>query len=323
MARGIVAGQEQPDRVTDLPSRRQTPQVSVLTPSYNYGRFIADSLRSVRQQPGLVTEHIVQDGDSTDETVKVLSEFGDEVKWWSQPDQGQSNALNKALVNARSEWISWLNADEFYFPFGLRLLRDVAIREGADVVYGDTVYVDGDGRFLRLVPYHFFSAFLLRSYGPYVNSCSTLFRREALGLSPWDEDLEVAMDWDLYMRLLANGARFVYVPFPVGVFREHGEEITARPMSEFSAEFRELAARHRVWSVKGRRRLARWPHDIAKLVSGSYPRQLRARRFYGHDLRWFQSPEAAKTCMSMLQVCYPRTVNESLQLSFNAFSNTI
>src|SRR4249919_3843647 len=108
--------------------------VSVLTPSYGYGRFIADSIESVIRQDGMRIEHIVQDGGSEDETLNVLRSYGDHVTWTSEPDKGQSDALNKALAMATGRWVAWLNADEYYLPGGLASLIQEGERSGTDVV---------------------------------------------------------------------------------------------------------------------------------------------------------------------------------------------
>ena len=100
--------------------RERVTDVSVLTPSYGYGRFIADGIESVIRQRGVHPQHIVQDAGSDDETLDVLRSFGDRVEWASEHDQGQSDGLNKALSKATGEWVAWLNADEYYLPDGLR-----------------------------------------------------------------------------------------------------------------------------------------------------------------------------------------------------------
>ena len=92
--------------------------------------------------------------------------------WRSEPDEGQSDALNRALARARGRWIAWLNADEFYLPDGLAALGREGDRTGADVVYGDTLFVDGDGRLTRLLPQHRFIAVVLRSYGLFISTVS-------------------------------------------------------------------------------------------------------------------------------------------------------
>jgi len=128
--------------------------VSVLTPSFGYGDFIADSIRSVIGQDGLDVEHIVQDGASADETVPVLRSFEGRVEWVSEPDLGQSDALNRALARAGGRWVAWLNADEFYLPGGLNRLISEGERSGADVVYG--VQSQRKGRLLERVSGHLF-----------------------------------------------------------------------------------------------------------------------------------------------------------------------
>jgi hypothetical protein len=136
------------------PPRIGESMLSVLTPSFQYGRFLGDALASVLEQNGLEVEDIVQDGGSTDGTVELLRAAPPGVRWVSEPDGGQSDALNRAFARARGEWVAWLNADEFYLPGGLARLLDAAKETGADVVYGDCVFVDEQGRVLRLVPQH-------------------------------------------------------------------------------------------------------------------------------------------------------------------------
>jgi glycosyltransferase involved in cell wall biosynthesis len=110
------------------------PDVSVLTPSYGYGRFIGDALESVKRQDGVSVEHIVQDAGSEDETIDILRGYGERLRWRSEPDRGQSDALNKALQLARGRWVAWLNADEFYFPGALQALVAIGDKTKADVV---------------------------------------------------------------------------------------------------------------------------------------------------------------------------------------------
>lgn len=292
------------------PTPERSPDVSVLTPSLNYGRFLRDALSSVRLQAGLLTEHVVQDGSSSDDSVRVLREFGGSVCWRSDADEGQSDALNRAFARSRGRWIAWLNADEFYLPQGLTRLLEAAETARADLVYGDVVFVDVDGACIRLVPQHPFHPTLLRWYGNFIASCGVLIRREILNGTPWDTSLRIAMDWDLYLRLARLGARFVYLPFPVAAFRLHEDQVIAQPPERFADEFTRLSRRHGVRSREARM-LGRGIHDACKLVTGAYPRQLRARGFRGADLRWFDHGDGRSNCSALVQACYPEQPRRS------------
>ncbi len=241
--------------------------VSVLTPSYGYGRFIGDNILSVQRQEGVSIQHIVQDAGSSDQTLDVLRQFGDAVDWVSEPDEGQSDALNRALSRAKGRWIAWLNADEFYLPSALRTLVQAGNDKGADVVYADNVFVDTSGRMLRLLPQHRFSRAVLRLYGCFIASSSVLIRRAALGEDPWDRTLTMMMDWEVYLRLVSKGAKFVDIAYPAGAFRRHEERVTARPQSDFAEEYARVFARYGI-SVSSRR-WGRWLHGGYKLMSGS------------------------------------------------------
>ena len=284
------------------------PDVSVLTPSYGYGRYIADCVDSVLGQQGPSVEHVVQDGGSTDDTVEVLQRYGDKVSWVSESDEGQSHALNRALARASGRWVAWLNADEFYLPGALRTLVTEAERRGVDVVYGDAAFVDAEGRLRRLAPQHRFSARVLAEYGCYISSCAVLIRREALEGVRFDVDAHRRMDWDLYMGLAERGARFRHVDFPVAAFREHDERVTASGWEEWVDEDARLSHRYGMAPDAQERwrqsRVGRWMHPALKVVEGAYWRQARARALTGEDLRWFRGREQAVACEALAQRSY-------------------
>jgi hypothetical protein len=126
--------------------------------------------------------------------------------------------LNKALAKATGRWVAWLNADEYYLPGGLANLLHEAERSGADVIYGDAIDVDHEGKMLRLRAQHPFSPLILRWYGTFP-SVSFIVRREVLEHHPWDPGLRVVMDWDLFLGLLDKGAAFRLAI--LGAYRRH------------------------------------------------------------------------------------------------------
>jgi len=294
------------------PLETETLDLTVVTPSYGYAHYLRDAIESVAEQEGITVEHIIQDGASTDGTVELLEELDDLVDWVSEPDQGQSDALNRGIARARGRWIAWLNADEFYLPGGLATLVREGDRSGADVVYGDTLFSDGDGRLTRLLPEHRFSPFVLKSYGCFISTVSCIARTAALGAEPIDATMRRMMDWDLYLRLLSEQATFRHVRTPVGVFRAHDTRVTATEKRGFFQRLnrgdgfgREYDMVRERYGAMRMRRAGHLAHGALKVADGAYARQARARKLHGADLRWWTSPEARAEWGRVRAACYP------------------
>src|SRR6056297_2453461 len=115
------------------------PLVSILTPSYNQGKYIEENIKSVRNQTTCSFEHIVVDANSSDSTVDILKNYEDQynLKWISEEDRGQSHALNKALDIASGDWVGWQNADDYYVENAFGYLANTIREQNPDVVYGD------------------------------------------------------------------------------------------------------------------------------------------------------------------------------------------
>ena len=263
-----------------------SPTFSIITPSYNYEQFIDDALVSVARQRRVLAEHIVVDGASTDSTVGTLRE-ADGIIWRSEPDDGQSDALNKAFALASGEIVGWLNADEYYLDDALYEVQRTFDTTGADVVYGDSIHVDGEGRLLRLAAQHRFDAEVLRHYGCYIPTCAFFVRRSALEDWSWDVQCRYIMDWDLYLWLHQNDAQFAYLPKPLGAFRVHSERVTAEPLPRDAPERIRVMRRYGISQAGTRRRAARFRRIALKVRSNSYLRQLKSRRHAGLPTRWW------------------------------------
>ena len=293
------------------PLETEKLDLTVVTPSYGYAHYLRDAIVSVAEQQGITAEHVIQDGASTDGTVELLQELDDLVDWVSEPDQGQSDALNRGIARARGRWIAWLNADEFYLPGGLAALVREGDRSGADVVYGDTLFSDGDGRMTRLVPQHGFSSFVLKSYGCFISTVSCIVRADAIGPDPIDVSMRRMMDWDLYLRLLSQGGSFAYVPVPVGVFRAHDTRVTATESrgflqrlnreDGFGREYEMMRDRYGAFRV---RRVGHVLHGVRKLASGAYTRQARSRGLAGNSLRWWAGEDQRREWETLRERCW-------------------
>jgi glycosyltransferase involved in cell wall biosynthesis len=197
--------------------------ISVVVPSYNSATFLREALESaLSQEPGPL-EVIVQDGGSTDDTAEVIAAVGDpRITFISEPDAGQSDALNKGIARAHGDWIGWLNADDLYLP-GLF----AAASDDADLVYGAFDYIDASGEVLRHVtpPWDLTRNRLLAD-GCFFFSGAALFRRSLFErFGDIDTSYRYAMDYELYLRF-AEDVRAKYVPKTLGAFRVHGESLT-------------------------------------------------------------------------------------------------
>ena len=195
---------------------------SVITPSYNQGRFIRDCLESVKTQEGVEWEHLVVDAGSADETLAVLKEYP-HLKWTSEPDQGMSDAINKGFLRATGDWLMWLNTDDYLLPGALAKVAACAARApDADVIYGECLFVDTNKRLQRRKRDHRFDFGVLLFYGCYISSTATFFNRRVITAGHLlDTHYRVCMDFDYFMRLALRGYRFQYLPEALAGFRWH------------------------------------------------------------------------------------------------------
>jgi glycosyltransferase involved in cell wall biosynthesis len=199
------------------------PLVSVLTPSFNQGVYISDTLRSVSAQTYRNVEHIVMDGGSTDDTVALLEAAGPRVVWASEPDRGQTHALNKAFERSRGEIIGWLNSDDAYYD--TRAIEDVveffARHPEVDVVYGHAARVTAEGLVVRIlyVPRFNYRRLL---WDCYLYQPAVFVRRRAFGSGFVNEGFQFAMDWELWLRL-AQTRRFARIDRVLAIDRTHAE----------------------------------------------------------------------------------------------------
>src|SRR4030042_1306962 len=115
----------------------EDPLVPIVPPSLNKGRFIEETILSIKNQTYPRIEHIVIDGGSTDETLDILKKYSNSLIWISEPDKGQSDAINKGWRMAKGDILGWLNADDTYMPWAVETaVRFFAENPDVGMVYG-------------------------------------------------------------------------------------------------------------------------------------------------------------------------------------------
>jgi glycosyltransferase involved in cell wall biosynthesis len=198
------------------------PLVSILTPSLDQGAWLADNLRSVACQTYPNIEHVVMDGGSADGSLAILENADSPVVWRSEPDEGQSDAVNKAFAASHGEIVGWINSDDAYFD--CRVVSDVVAffdrHPEVDVVYGHCAQVDDTGEIIWMIWVPRFMPRALHVTN-FIGQPVAFMRRHVLTEPMLDPSFHFAMDYDLWLRLDAQGARFARIDRIVAVDRYH------------------------------------------------------------------------------------------------------
>src|SRR6201996_1418400 len=194
-------------------------KISIITPSFNQGRFIEDAIRSVLAQNYPDIEHIVVDNCSTDGTLDVLRKYP-HIKWVSEPDRGQSHALNKGFRMATGDVLAWLNCDDFYlrgaFHAAARALDDPDI----DGVYSDLQFCDTNWNITKYYKSHRPDKFL-SLFHAFISSECFFFKRKVMEGTYICEDLHYCMDQEFIANLLFHNYRLRYLKTCFATFRWH------------------------------------------------------------------------------------------------------
>lgn len=224
------------------------PKISIVTPSYNQGKYLERTLLSVLDQGYPNLEYLVIDGGSTDESVAIIKRYANRLSFWvSEPDRGQSHAINKGFQRCTGQILTWLNSDDYLMPGALQAVAE-AYRADPDVgawVGGclritegqhDDWVVPGDVLDLKTLgeawsenffgqPSCFFGASVWESCGPL------------------DEDLHYSMDLDLWLKMLAN-YRFSHIPQVISCAPRHPQAKTIADRPESMAQSWMVRTRH-------------------------------------------------------------------------------
>lgn len=205
------------------------PLVSIITPSYNQGKFIRETIESVLSQDYDNIEYIVVDGLSTDNSLDIIKEYEGRLTFISEKDHGQSDAINKGFRMAHGEIVAWLNSDDVYEPHCIsRAVEEFEKNEKLGLLYGDGYIIDADSNKLKVFEYtQEFDYWKLVNFWDYIMQPATFFKREVLQQVGYlDENLHYCMDWDLWIKLAAV-SEVKYIPELLACSREYGDTKTS------------------------------------------------------------------------------------------------
>ena len=187
-------------------------KVSVITPSFNQGKYIERTIESVLNQRISELEYIVMDGGSTDQTVDILKKYDSVLEWRSEKDNGQTDAVNKGLRLAKGDIIGWLNSDDIYYPNAIRAVLDVFEKNpDINVVYGNAYHIREDDSIIEEYYTEEYSYERLKEVC-YICQPAVFFRKCLVDKYGYlDETLQYCMDYDYWLRL-GKSERFYHLP---------------------------------------------------------------------------------------------------------------
>ncbi|OGI49402.1 MAG: hypothetical protein A3B81_03935 [Candidatus Muproteobacteria bacterium RIFCSPHIGHO2_02_FULL_65_16] len=253
------------------------PKISVVTPSYNQGRFIEATLLSVLNQNYPNLEYIVVDGGSADESIEIIKKYEHRLAYWvSEPDGGQTKGLIKGFRRATGEIQCWLNSDDLLQPGTLSEVAAYFLdHPRVDAVYGNALWIDVAGQLLREqreIPFSRFVWLYTYNYIP----CMSMFWRKPIydKVGGLDQEFDLAMDADLWIRFAEVG-RIAHVRSVWSCMRFYPEQKNRRLREKSDAEDMRIRQRYGVDSgqplYRAKRFIAQAVRLAWRLLTGCYP----------------------------------------------------
>ncbi len=201
---------------------RDGPLVTIVTPSYNQAEFLERTILSVLNQDYPHIEYIVIDGGSTDGSIDIIKKYEDRIAFWiSEPDNGQSQAINKGFRNAKGDIFNWLNSDDLLMPSATTIAVDYLNKHSEyGMVYGDRLIIDEIDQVLACVELPSFRRSFYH-FGRFLPQETSFFRRDLWHqVNGLDEHLHISMDRDLWLKFMKI-SKLYHIPFVLGSWRQH------------------------------------------------------------------------------------------------------
>ncbi len=229
------------------------PKISLVTPSYNQADMLERTILSVLSQGYPNLQYVIQDGGSTDGSVKVIRKYEGQLHYWeSKPDKGQSHAIEMGFQQTDGEIMGWLNSDDILMPGALWDIAQHFIRHPkTDVAFGHRVIIDEQDRkigqwVLPSTTHHYLP------YADYLAQESVYWHRRIYErVNGIDPQFRFAMDWDLFLRFKRSTAKFRRIRSFIGAFRIHAAQKTSSIISDVGAQEMDILRERELGRIPG------------------------------------------------------------------------
>lgn len=205
------------------------PKISIITPSFNQGRFLERTIKSVLSQNYPNIEYIIIDGGSTDNTVEIIKKYEHKLAYWvSEKDKGQSDALNKGFKKATGEIIGWQNSDDIYLRDSfLKALNTFNDHPKAEIVFGNTYMIDENDNIINELRFTPFSLLTHLYEGMSISNQSSFWKKTVFDkIGMMNLQFQFSMDFEFFLRAKLNNINFKFIHEHLGSFRIHTESKT-------------------------------------------------------------------------------------------------
>jgi len=294
------------------PTAESHPSISVVTPSYNQGHYLEETINSVLYQSYPNLEYIIIDGGSTDNSVEVIKKYRHHLKYWvSEKDHGQAHAINKGFARATGEILCWLNSDDRYLPGTLSYVAQRLDSRQPQIVFGNCIHLtEGTDLAAGSSVKHFSLRYDL-ALTDYIIQPSSFWTRsvwETVG--PLSDSLHFAFDWEWFLRARTAGVAFTALDRYLSLYRIHQDHKSGTGGEKRRAEIRSVIERYKGARygelyesvVRHQDKLSRAFNVRNQLIGLGLHRMIRIGILEKMLLRWFCPPVAGNSWKEIKQL---------------------
>jgi glycosyltransferase involved in cell wall biosynthesis len=221
------------------------PKISIITPSFNQGTFIEQTITSILDQNYANLEYVIIDGGSTDNTVEIIKKYNKHITYWiSEKDNGQSHAINKGIRLISGEYFNWINSDDYLEKGSLKAISEIIEKEQNVLAICGYCRLFSEENDVSIISRNILSGSVENTLvNPMMNQPSTFYKSEAIkSLGGVNETLHYCMDLELWFRMIAKYGicNVVLTNNLISHFRHHNESKTELFRGKFVSEHNQL-----------------------------------------------------------------------------------